>query len=193
MPPEVEFALHAWVDESVHVDHGLYVLAAAVADPTVCPGHREVLRAHVRSPRRRLHWKDEERSDRLRLVQSLTMLDLAHVVAIASPLDPRRQERARRKCIERLLMHLSEDGVSQVWLESRGAAQDNRDRTMVAAIRSSGVSLGSVHVAFALPQAEPMLWIPDAVAGAVAAARKGKDQMYRRALGSGLVELDIPL
>lgn len=188
-----EFVLHAWVDESVHVDCGLYVLAAGVADPVVCDGHRDVLRALVRSPRRRLHWKDEERRDRLRIAESLATLDLAHIVAIASPLDPKKPERARRKCLERLLLQLSEDGVGEVWLESRGPIQDQRDRTMVAAMRSAGIGLRRLHVEFALPRDEPMLWVPDAVAGAVAAARKGTDMRFRRALGSGVVELDIPL
>lgn len=72
-------AWHAWVDDSVHVDPGLYMLAAAVADPTVCEGHRDVLRGQIRSPRVRLCWKDEEKKDRLQIAQTLGSQDLAHV------------------------------------------------------------------------------------------------------------------
>lgn len=193
MSNRAEFELQAWVDESVHNDHGLYVLAAAVADPSVCEGHRNLLRTHVRSPRHRLHWVSEERKDRARLIESLAALDLAYVVTIAGPLSRKKTERARRKCFERLLLELGHIGVTTVWVESRGPALDQRDKTMTAAMRSAGMPLGELRIEFSKPLEEPMLWIPDAVAGAVAAAKKGTDVTYREAPGSTLTEFEIAL
>ncbi|MGL5825832.1 MAG: hypothetical protein ACRCYU_13640 [Nocardioides sp.] len=183
--------LHAWVDESVHVEAGLYVLAAVVADPVDRDTHYPALRAHLRSPRQRLHWRDEEAKDRVLIAETIAALELAHVVVVAGSLNPKRQERGRRKCLECLLVQLG-DGVGRVWFESRGKALDRRDLEMVTALRTQSVLPERVRVDFARPLDEPMLWIPDAVAGAVAAARKGTG-IYRAALGEGLVELDVGL
>ncbi|MFD7075516.1 hypothetical protein ACFV9G_15005 [Nocardioides sp. NPDC059952] len=121
-------ALHAWVDESVHVDAGLYVLAAAVASTEACDAHRDALRPLARPARQRTHWKFEDDKDRRRLIEALSGLELRHVVAVASPIDHKRQERARRKCLERLMPRLAEVGVTQVWFESRSEGQDKKDR-----------------------------------------------------------------
>ncbi|MGL5809268.1 MAG: hypothetical protein ACRCYQ_04925 [Nocardioides sp.] len=191
-PEGVAGVPHAWVDESVHVEAGLYVLAAVVADPTDRDMYYMALRAHLQPSRRRLHWRDEKAKERVRIAETVATLGLAHVAVVASGLDLRRQERGRRKCLERLLVQLSEDGAGPVWFESRGRSLDRHDLAMVTALRTQLVIPRQVQVDFARPLDEPMLWIPDAVAGAVAAERKGNDS-YRAALGSNLVELDIKL
>lgn len=91
--------------------------------------------------------------------------------------------------MEDLFHHLGEYEVTQVWMESRGQ-QDARDTKMVAALRSKGMLMPRVD--FARPIDEPMLWVPDAVAGAVAAARKGQPA-FRVALGTALNEIDVRL
>lgn len=187
-----DFTLHAWVDESVHTDVGLYVLASAVAETTACEAHRDALRPLARASRGRTHWKFEDDKDKTRIVQTLSGLDLSHLVAVASPIDPRRQERARRKCLERLMPQLTVAGVTQVWFESRTRRDNQRDIKMVDALRSRGFIDQSIRIDFAYPLNEPMLWIPDAVAGAVSAARKGRDRTYRDALGP-VDELDVAL
>ncbi len=77
-------------------------------------------------------------------------------------------------------------------MESRGSALDRRDLTMVASMRSSGMLTESLHVAFARPLEEPMLWMPDAVAGAVSADLKGVSA-YRDPIDGRVTELDVPL
>ncbi len=49
--------------------------------------------------------------------------NVRHVVAVASPLDPQRQERARRLCLTAIAWELHERGVHRLQLESR----NNRD------------------------------------------------------------------
>ncbi|MER6974726.1 hypothetical protein ABT304_26960 [Nocardioides sp. NPDC000445] len=187
-----DYALHAWVDESIHVSAGFYMIAAAIADVAQIESHRDFVRAIAPSPRRRIHWREEEDKDRLRIAEAFGQLDLAHTVVVASPIDPRKQERARRKCFERLLPELAGIGVTHAWLETRTTVLNGRDRAMVAAMRGSGALTGSLRVEFGDPEIEPLLWIPDVIAGALGAARRGLPR-YRDALAIAIDEIEVCL
>lgn len=172
--------LHAWVDESMHtadgaLADGFYLLAATVADPAGCEPIRDELRGLVLGKRMRLHWRDQTRRRRHVIADALAALDVTHTVVVGVPLDSHRQERARRYCLERLLHELHVVGVGQVWAETRTQSLNARDRTMVAALRSRGTIPASLSVEFAQPEQEPMLWLPDAVAGAIGMHRRGGD------------------
>ncbi|MFT3872233.1 MAG: hypothetical protein QM714_06230 [Nocardioides sp.] len=91
------------------------------------------------------------------------------------PLNEHKQERARRLCMELLILELNRLGVSQVWVESRKARQDQRDLRMLDAVRSTGLIDMTLRMDFVQPFAELMLWVPDAVAGAVGSDRRGED------------------
>jgi len=65
-------------------------------------------------------------------------LGLPSLVAVAAPIDPRRQERARGKCLERLLLELTELGTRDVLLESRQERRDVHDRKAIAAAQQRG-------------------------------------------------------
>ena len=107
--------MHAWVDESVHLDvvpGGIYVLAATVGEAgAALDGIRGTLRSLIVGPQPRLHWHSELVSTRTRIVATIAELPLEHLVVVREGVDPKRQERARRKCLERLLFELSEGGV----------------------------------------------------------------------------------
>jgi len=164
----------------------MYVLAAVVADPTGCEQIREDMRALVRRPRQRIHWRDEERADRLRLVTTLSHADLDAIAIVATPLDPRRQERARRKCMERLFYQFgSEKDVGSVWMESRTESLNQADERMVLGMRGARLIDRTLHVEYALSSSDPMLWAADVVAGAVAASYRGEAE-YLALLGSRL-------
>ncbi len=186
--------LHAWVDESVHVGNELYLLAAAVApqNSRLLETCRLSLQALTRDRRRRLHWNSEEERDRLAIVQAIAEMPLTSIVVTATRLDPRRQERARRKCLERLLHHLAAKEVEHVWLESRDAIGNRRDLAMVASLRTTFALAESVRVDHARPLDEPLLWVPDSVAGAVAAAHNGQ-LLYRDPLDAVLEEIVFEL
>ncbi|GAB6986541.1 hypothetical protein [Nocardioides pyridinolyticus] len=193
-----EFTLHAWVDESIHTSgvetpDGMYVLAAAVADREDCGGTREQLRDLVPRGAVRLHWRGEGDPRRAIITSTIASCDLINAVVVGSPLDHRRQERARRKCMQRLLHELEALGVSQVWVESRTKTLNRKDLQMVDALRGEGVITRALRVDFRLPSEEPMLWVPDAVAGAVSAARKGTETTHRKLLGEMVTEYEIAL
>ena len=168
-------------------------MAAVVADPVACDKARDSLRALRPGKAKRLHWRHESRARQEKVAALVAELDAFSIVVVGVPLDSRRQERARRQCMERLLYELDQIGVTAVLLESRDSALNVRDRTMAAALYSRSVISAALRVEFALPHEEPMLWIPDAVAGIVNAYRSGGDAALRLIVGDVVREIDIEL
>ena len=192
------FTLEAWVDESIHtpgpdVPEGMYVLAATVADPAACDPTREALRALVAKGASRLHWRDESEGMRRDITAAIASCDLISTVVVGARLDQARQERARRKCMQRLLHELELLEVGQVWLESRTASLNRKDIQLIDALRGEGAVSRRLRVDFGLPSQEPMLWVSDAIAGAVSSARKGVEPAHRHKLAGLVTEYDIVL
>jgi ribosomal protein L39E len=141
----------------------------------------------------RLHWRDENVKRRRTIAATIAEDDIAHTVVIGTPLNEQKQERARRICMESMLMELDRRGVRQVWMESRKPSQDLKDLKMLDAARSKGFLGAGLRLDFARPKAEPMLWIPDAVAGALGAALKADDMIPREMLAASAAELRVGL
>ncbi|MCV9996547.1 hypothetical protein OIU93_19980 [Paeniglutamicibacter sp. ZC-3] len=172
------FELHAWVDESmraVNVAEPLYMLGAAVADPLSCDSVRDDLRA-VRKGGSKLHWREMDNAAKKLSMDLIGRIDAAHIVVVAAPMDPRRQERARAKCMERLLAELGDLGVSTVFLESRTQSLNARDMRLVEQLRGSRAMPRALRVEIQVPSIEPMLWIPDQILGAVGEGKAGNDR-----------------
>jgi len=191
--PVVRDSLSAWVDESVfsHPEQGFYLLAATIADPAACVPLRAELRSLLARRSPRLHWRDEPPARQLFIAARMASYGLAHTVVVGAPLDRRKSERARRFCLEALLLNLQAAGVRQVWIESRGPIENDRDRSMVNAMRAKHLLTAPLVVDFAQPIQEPMLWIPDAVAGAVAGARRGSGSEPRELFGDAVTEIAV--
>jgi hypothetical protein len=177
--PAAEFTLSAWVDESVVVGgtkhpYGAYTLAAAVTETAAADDIRADLRRLTLTQGGRLHWVDESNKRRDRIAAAIAAVDLAAIVTVGSPVHRSKQERARRCCMERLFYELGLMGVNRVCLESRTATPDQRDLRLLDYARDKGVVPAGLKVDFARPKDEPMLWLPDAVAGAVTASNLGE-------------------
>jgi hypothetical protein len=171
--------LHAFVDESMRLtpaNQGTYLLAAVVCDPAACDPVREMLRSLRYRRQPRLHWHAEEDPRKTKIAESIGALALPATVVIGMPLAKSKQERARAKCMQTLLPELEAQGVTQVWLEARTPSLIRRDMRLVDALRSQRLITPAIRVDTALPGDEPMLWLPDAVAGAVSASRDGQPE-----------------
>ncbi len=116
-------ALHAWIDERMHVDlhadRGTFILAAVVGDPAGCEPMRDLLRGLLRGRNQRLHWREENTAGRTAIASALGSTELGAVVAVGTPMRNRRQERARRMCMEALLPALEGFGIARVIVEAR--------------------------------------------------------------------------
>lgn len=67
------------------------------------------------------------------------------------------------------------DAVTRVVFESRGAADDQRDMKMVQSLRASRTITSGMRVDHVRGAQEPLLWLPDAVCGAVNGRLTGDD------------------
>lgn len=189
-PPPVR---HAWVDESLVQRPGLrcYVLASVTADIP----HADDLRAAIRALRTgnepKLHWRSESHRRRMMLATAVGQLDVAALVVVGTSM--RQPERARRKCTEVLLPQLQQAGTQRVWREARTPTQDKLDREHVAAMVGRGFIPATFRVQAGYPSQEPMLWLPDIVAGAVNAAQQGHTD-YLDAMGTTVevTHFDVP-
>lgn len=183
----------AFVDESMRLTSdnlGTYLLAAVVTDTARCDEIRQVLRSMLYKRQERLHWRDEEGPRRTKIAEAVGGLDVAATVVIGTPLAKSRQERARRKCLEALLPRLEQMGVTQVVMEQRTPSLDSADRRMLGAIRGKRLVSRDLRVETARPKEEPMLWLPDAVAGAFGAARDAGQPEWLTLIGH-IEELEV--
>ena len=69
----------------------------------------------------------KQQPTRTLLVTAVSALPHTGAIVIATGIEPRRQERARRKCIERLLAELASRGFP-LWF-SNGATQNSTPAT----------------------------------------------------------------
>lgn len=156
----------AFADESVRVsaDPPLYLVAATVvpADAALSP-----LESMLPKGASKLHWRDLGTRAQRQSLARIAELGTKSTIVVASPIDPRKQERARRKDLEALLPALEAQGVAKLVMESRFPAADAKDAAHFRAmVRRSLV--GSIELDFADPAAEHRLWIPDQILGAYA-------------------------
>lgn len=194
VPPTDDFQLHAWVDESMrnaNVTAPMYMLGAVVTDPLACDAARDELRKLLPQGLK-LHWRDLDDRLKRRAVEAVASFDVAHLVVVASPLDPKKQERARAACMERLCWELGDMGVSRMVLESRTPSLNKRDRALIVHLRGKKSLPQGLRIDIEMPSGEPMLWVPDQVLGAMGDAETGQDQ-WMQVLGRAVTRVDICL
>lgn len=169
---------------------GYYVLAAAVIEARSCDEVRDRMRGLLtRSPKAKLHWKDLEDPQRLRVIEAVAGLPTTHLVTVGTPLAPRRQERARRCCLEELVVALEARGVETLYLENRPRQLNRKDIDTLDACRAKKQA-SRLRVRHALPSEEPALWVADVVAGAYGSTRGGMDP-YWAPLAELVTEIEV--
>lgn len=183
----------AYADESMHSRSGMkvYILAAAVLNADDCADVRLAV-SQLGKRGRGFHWRDADAPERRKAVDVVAGLPALHLVVVGAPLDPRRQERARRHCLRRLLFELESAGVDRLWLEARTPILNARDMHAINVFSMQGVIRSSPHVGHIRPVDEPLLLIPDIVAGSVNAAAGGDDS-FVASLNSLISRCDIKL
>jgi hypothetical protein len=172
----------------MRVTHGLYVLAAVIVADHFADRHRAALRALLYQGQLRVHWRDESTRRRTELISAMYALANTGAVAIATGTQPRRQERARRKCIERLLAELASRGITTAVFERRHPDLDGRDRTMIASLCRQHALPAALQVTWQQPADEPLLWLADIAAGAASLAETGDDTYWKSLAAAFTVE-----
>lgn len=169
----------AYVDESQvggTGNGGSYVMVATIIiDGDVDDLRRALIRAKPKGAPK-LHWYSNMAKARHASIELIATLPLMHWAVVTHPSEDEPPERTRRKCIGRLFWELASlEMVGQVLMESRGPADDRRDMRMIDTLKSARAIPGSMRVDHQPGRDEPLLWLPDAVCGAVGAHVDGDD------------------
>lgn len=173
--------LVAWVDESGSdhaADPGTYIMAAAITEDSQIETVRSTMSRLLLRGQVKLHWRDERVSRQRTIAQSISELGIEHLVVVTTPHDSKRPERQRRLTMEVLLPELARLGVVRTVLESRGHADDLRDRKLLDYLRQQRLIESPFHMDHLVGRHEPMLWVPDAVCGMVSNLRTGNGVHY---------------
>ncbi len=187
--------LLAYVDESMRVlpdgTTKCYYLAAAVITETACATTRDSLRPLLLGREARLHWTREGDPRKNLIAKTISQTPVESVVLVGAMLQHKKEDRARHQVLKHLLWELDHNlDVRHVVLESRGAIPDRRDLTVVGGLRNSQHLSRRLVVSHGQPIQEPLLWIPDAVAGAAGDQRCGNPSHYQ-SLGPRVRLIDV--
>lgn len=182
----------AFVDESFRRgDDGLgYALLAAVIVPDAHAVDVEhALRFLVALGQRRFHWRDESASRQKTFLATVADLDRLEVVALAycreTP-SQKKLEQARVRCLWSLLADLSDRQVSTLVIESRQERNDRKDRREILRAQEAGVAARDLIYRHGRPKEEALLWLPDAMAGAVGLKIARDDEKFFSMLPDGM-------
>ncbi|MEV5705631.1 hypothetical protein [Actinoallomurus sp. NPDC052274] len=166
----------AFVDESESnrkLDPDVYILVASIMEPNARWPVREAV-ASLRLPgQHKVHWYHESDKRRRLLIETVMSLEVLHLAVVRIGTAGETSERRRRKCMERLFFELSGMGVRNIVFEAREARQNRNDLNLVRALRARQEISPDIRVDHESGPEEPLLWLPDVVAGAVVAARCG--------------------
>ncbi|HUZ26764.1 MAG TPA: hypothetical protein VMV07_23675 [Streptosporangiaceae bacterium] len=177
----------AFLDES-QSDHqrdpDVYMLAAAVCGHSALTPAREAITALRLKGQVKLHWHDESDKRRQLITETIAGLGLDHLVVVRDGQPGEKPERRRRHCLERMLWELDQLDVGIATFESRGPADDRRDRLMLDALRSRNYVSADLRIAHVIGPGEALLWVADAICGAVVRHRTG-DQTYLDTVQTG--------
>lgn len=175
-------ALHAFVDESmrrVDEETKYYLMAAAVVPGTDCERIRDTLRPLLLGRSTRLHWRDERATRRQLIAKTIGAARVESLVVVGAMLNHRKEERARQLVMRHLLHELDRRSVSTVLLESRHPDRDRHDLATIGGFRNARLISRRLTVSHGYPVQEPLLWVPDAVAGAAGEHRTGDSSCYQ--------------
>ncbi|MGH9212440.1 MAG: hypothetical protein ACRD2C_17450 [Acidimicrobiales bacterium] len=163
------------VPESARGVH--YVIGAAVL---IDPAQRDEAEARAQKlidgRRRAFHWKDEGTLRRSAMIDLLGELDLGMFAVIHHPVAAKRQVDARRRSLRTLASVLCREGVDDILIESRGI-QDAGDRQTLVEAVNDGVLPTKLTYSFA-DKSNPLMWLPDAVAGVLSEAECCKTSQW---------------
>ena len=167
--------LTAWGDESQSnrvLDPGTYILAAVVTLDEDLDAMRQAMMALRLAGSAKVHWRTDSDTRHRKIVADICQLPVAGVVVIRQ-VSGEDSKRSRRKCLEVLLAELQEFGCRSLTLESRGRADDRRDVETTRHLQRRRQRGSDVRLFHEVGPKEPLVWIADALCGAVVQDRCG--------------------
>jgi hypothetical protein len=177
----------AVIDETSPEDRGgiYYVVTAAVLlnAKDVVTGLNGVVPTGRQKP---FHWAKEGTRARQRMLDLIVDSGVVAHVVVHYPTGRRRQEEARRLALRELLPLVVAEGAEELVIESRSDPEDQRDRgSVIEALRQTE---GATITYRWEPKAERVLWVADAICGAVKEyLLKENEEPLNRLRGAGVL------
>ena len=157
----------AYIDESIRAAAGLYLFGAVCIEPPNEVPVRRALLGALPSGSSRFHWRHDSRQRRLAILRLLVDLPTTSIVLFQAGIDPRKSERHRQHLLWNLAATLDREfGVNDLVFESRETSQNAKDARTLRSISQAGIAGPDFRYTFARPLDEPLLWLPDTIAGA---------------------------
>ena len=170
----------AFLDESAprqDREPGTYLVAAAILAENDQLAAREQMARMKPKGLAKAHWHQQpDQRQRSELVAAVAALPATQLVVVRVGTPDMRPERRRRICLERMAFELGQLGVHEAVIESRGAADDARDLDLLQALRRQHALAAPLRFDHLAGPAEPFLWAPDVICGALNEARMGDDR-----------------
>lgn len=190
----MESSFVAFIDESCAFrpqGWKVYMVCAALVEPERIGDMRMRLEPLLLPGQKKLHWTDE--NIRRKLVISREVGAIGNMNAIVSHYGGAsgQEERFRRKRLEQIYFELEAMGVCRVVLESRTTKQDAEDQAHIVALQQKGV-VPNIRIEHKPSGDEPLLWIPDAVLGALNLRHKGQGECWGLLSESIVLEKKTP-
>jgi hypothetical protein len=185
-------AVNVSVDEAIYrPGDGVYVLAAVLVPDEAKNALRRELRRVPPGGRRRLHWHHEANRERFATLR----LAAAHAAGLLayrwSPAPSRTHETIRGQLLTTLAAEIAKRRALELVIEGRQERNDHADRTVLAQAQRDGDVPWTLSYGHRTPLEEPLLWLPDALAGAALSGARG-DTRYVEALGSAVAITELP-
>lgn len=190
----VKSQLAAYIDESSALrsaDHQEYMVCAAIVDANDAETIREALYPLRLPGQVKLHWRDESNRRRMDIVEKIASIDSMQAIVTHRSTPSRKTERFRRKCLEQMYYELSAMQIQAVTLESRQEVQNKRDREHIVALQGQG-QCTNLRIQHVRGGDDPLLWIPDAVLGALNSTHLGKAQFWEPIQDKLLFSMETP-
>lgn len=173
--------LTAYVDESARRRRDESTCAYTLAAVLVAETDAEAVRATMRGLRygrsQVVHWRVERAERRKLIAGALAELPVTGVVTVCLHAAEVKSERARRRCLVRLLVELAARGVDRVVFEARLGPLDDADRRVLTGLRRADTVPAEMVVTWE-PPAAPELWAADCIAGAISWWLDGDDRYF---------------
>lgn len=142
----------------------MYLLGASVIgqDSDLIVDKMEALKP---ADAKKVHWREMSVRARTNSLELLGGLTHSTTIIVGTPLNGRKQERARRKCLELLLVQLEANNIKTIILESRGKTADKKDIDFLLYLRRTDV-IHTIDLQHASGKNDARLYIPDQILGA---------------------------
>jgi hypothetical protein len=165
----------ALVDESILLSgSGAYLVACVVLPDGRRAAVRRDLRRLLPAGRVQMHWRNEEARERTALTALLAKESTGLFVYGKRPAVRRDHEPARARLLQTMFEDLAPADVLELLIESRQSPNDQKDRHTISALQAAGLASYDLEYIHRLGREEPLLWLADALAGAMLASLKGE-------------------